>query len=75
MADAAMDYKEIRFVIEDELTEVYVLIYAKGDCPIGVQGWHHKTYPASLSVDKILEKMFTEKGGPLMWPLDAPQGI
>lgn len=71
MAAAAQKYRELRFVIEDELTQVYVLIDALGDCPIGVQGWHHKTFPASVPVVAIVEK-FGGADDPVLWPLNAP---
>lgn len=62
--------REVRFVIEDELTQCYVLTDAIGDCPMGVQGWHHKTFPASKSAKDILE-------GPdfpdyVLWAQEAP---
>lgn len=62
---------EIRFVLEDELTECYVAVEAEGDCPIGVQGWHHKTFPKSQTAQQILDNM-THADGYLLWPQDAP---
>ena len=56
MARATATIKQIQFVIEGELTEAYVFVEADGDAPIGVQGWHHKTFPASMSVKDILER-------------------
>jgi hypothetical protein len=60
--------KKVLFVIEPELTHCYVAVDAEGDCPLGVQGWHHKTFPASMSALDILKGDFDY----LMWPLDAP---
>ncbi len=71
MANSQAIYKEVRIVIEDELTQVYVLIEATGDSPLGVQGWHHKTFPASKNAIEILNS-FT-KDSPVLWPLDAPK--
>lgn len=68
---ATMTYQELRFVIGDELTQVYVLIEAGGDCPMGVQGWHHKTFPPSRSCAEILQVMFTTDDCAL-WPQKAP---
>ena len=68
---AGQRYRELRFVIEDELTQVYVLIEALGDCPLGVQGWHHKTFPASKSVQQILEEG-VKGDDPVLWPLSSP---
>ena len=70
MGKASMEYKEIRFVIEDELTQVYVLVEARGDCPLGVHGWHHKTFPASKSVRDIANSDEFEDA--VLWPLNAP---
>ena len=70
MGKASMEYKEIRFVIEDELTQVYVLIEAHGDCPLGVQGWHHKTFSASKSIIDIANSNEFENS--FLWPLNAP---
>jgi hypothetical protein len=72
MGKASMATKELRFVIEDELTQVYVLIEAIGDCPLGVQGWHHKTFPASHSVLDILRDI-ARSDDPVMWSQEAPR--
>jgi hypothetical protein len=67
--------REMRFVIEDEVTEVYVRIDAVGDCPLGVQGWHHKTLPAATSALEILSMIASGKlESPTLWPLEAPRG-
>lgn len=75
MGAAGMKYREIRFVIEDELTQCYVLIEALGDCPLGVQGWHHKTFPPSVNVMQILEGFAKKEpgGDPVLWSQEAPQ--
>lgn len=61
--------KEVRFIIEDELTQVYVLCDAIGDCPLGVQGWHHKTFPASRTIVDVLRNDVCKY---LEWPEKAP---
>lgn len=71
MSDAGYNIREWRFIIEDELTQVYVHLEAWGDCPIGVQGWHHKTYPKSKSVQDILIEACKE--GVVLWPQAAPE--
>ena len=73
MGKAAVEYQEIRFVIEDELTQAYVFCRAIGDCPTGVQGWHHKTFPKSVAVTDIFQKMFGGADDCLLWPLNAPK--
>lgn len=71
MSYAGIEYKEIRIVIQPELTQVYVLIDAIGDCPIGVQGWHHKTFPASKNASEIVGSLGQDD--PVLWPLNAPE--
>lgn len=73
MAWAGQKYREVRLVIEDELTQCYVLIEALGDCPLGVQGWHHKTFPPSMNCVQIIESM--GKDDPVLWPQNAPKGV
>lgn len=71
MSYAGMKYREVRFVIEDELTQVYVYIEALGDCPLGVQGWHHKAFPASRSIQDIVATLGTDD--PVLWSQEAPK--
>lgn len=70
MGKASSRIREVRFIIEEELTQTYVLSDAIGDCPTGVQGWHHKTFPASLSVMDIVQNEIPHY---LDWPLEAPK--
>jgi len=72
MGKASFTIKEERFVIEEELTQVYVAITTEGDSPIGVQGWYHKTFPASKSVLDIVSEMWT-KDNPLEWSRRSPK--
>ncbi len=69
--NARYNFRELRWVIEDELTQVYVLLEALGDCPIGVQGWHHKTFAASKPAEDIWKEAAQDA---IMWPLSAPRG-
>lgn len=62
--------KKVLFVFEPELTQVYIAVDAVGDCPIGVQGWHHKTYPASKNILEIMQE--EEFRRYLLWSLEAP---
>lgn len=71
MAAASTKTREIRFAIGDELTHVYVLIDAIGDCPLGVQGWHHKAFGPSRTCEDILHAMFTTDSC-VLWPQAAP---
>lgn len=72
MGKCGVVYREIRFVIEDELTQVYVLMDGVGDCPLGLQGWHHKTFPASKPIVEIVTEGFTTDDCKL-WPQAAPK--
>lgn len=71
MGYAGMKYKEVRFIVNDELTEAYVLIEALGDYPLGVQGWHHRTFPPSQTISDIIEGFRQES--PVMWSQEAPR--
>ena len=76
MADASYDIREERFVIDPEITHVYIFLEAHGDCPIGVQGWHYKAFPASIPVIDIIGKHMWlgtgEDDDPVLWPQKAP---
>ncbi len=62
--------REVRFIIEEELTHCYVAVDALGDCPLGVKGWHHKAFGKSKSAVDILNgKDFPEH---VLWPQEAP---
>lgn len=56
-------------ISDDDLTEVWVMIDALGDCPIGVQGCHHKTLPAHTSLDEV---MMGIDASAMLWPLEEP---
>lgn len=69
MAGAGYNFREIRIVIEDDQTHCYVLLEALGDCPDGVQGWHHKAFPVQMSGKTV----YMESVRALDWPLEAPK--
>lgn len=75
MANTEIAVQEIRINCRDEqVTEVYVFIEnLSNDGLIGVQGWHHKTFPARMSLMAILQAWADGKEEPLMWPLKAPE--
>lgn len=75
MANTEIAYQEIRIDVRDpELTQVYVMIdNLSNDGMIGVQGWHHKTFPARMSVLDIIQAWSDGKEDPLMWPQKAPE--
>ncbi len=71
MGKASYNFREVRIVIEDDLTHCYVLLEAVGDCPLGVQGWHYKVFPPKKSAIDVL----TESVAALEWPQAAPKGF
>ncbi len=72
MGKATATYREMRFIIEDELLQVYVLIEAGGDVPFGVQGWHHKTFPASVAAVDVFTLWADGEESPILWAQQAP---
>lgn len=69
MANTQVTFKELRVILEDELTQVYVRCLSN-DGSWGIDGWHHKTFPASKSTIDILNSLDVDT--PIMWPLNAP---
>jgi hypothetical protein len=72
MGKCSVEYRELRFIIEPELLQVYVAMDAVGDCPLGIQGWHHKTFPASVNAQEVMQLWHDGKEDPVMWSQDAP---
>lgn len=73
MGKASAEILEIRFVIQPELTQVYFLYRGHGDVPLGVTGWHHKTFPKSTSVLDIIQTHAKGEDDPLLWSMEAPE--
>ena len=73
MSNTNIYVRRIVFDIEDELTQMYVALDAFPDAPIGVQGWHHKTFPASKSCIEIMQEIAagTEESW-ILWPQKVP---
>jgi hypothetical protein len=69
MGAAGFNFREIRFIIKDEITHAYVLLEEWGDCPIGVQGWHTKSFPTSVPLMDILKTIGEDA---ILWPQQAP---
>lgn len=74
MANTKIAYEEIRFDVRDEqMTQCYVLIKnLSNDGMLGVQGWHHKTFPARMSVLDIVQAWNAGEEEPLLWSQKAP---
>ncbi len=77
MANTKIAYQELRIDVRDpELTHVYVMIdNLSNDGLPGVQGWHHKVFPASMSMVDIVQAWADGKENPLMWPQNAPDSL
>lgn len=73
MATGYYETLEVRFIIEPELMQVYVFMQADAECPIGVQGWHHKTFGKSVSTLDVLNLWAKGEDNPVYWPLSAPK--
>lgn len=74
MGKATVEVLEIRFKIEPELTQAYIFFQGHGDCPEpGTTGWHHKTFPKSVSVIDIIKAHADGTDDPLLWSLEAPE--
>jgi hypothetical protein len=72
MANALYEVLELRFKIEPELLQVYVCCGPTSDGTLGVQGWHHKTFPKSRDVLDVLTKEIAKQDF-LLWGQEAPQ--
>jgi len=70
MANTHVYFRELRIILEEELTQVYVYMDAYVDVPLGIQGWHHKTFPKSKSAVDIINTFGEDD--PMLWPQEAP---
>jgi hypothetical protein len=77
MADSSYELVEIRFdTRHPELTDVYVYIETKGDSPHMIQGWHHKTYPATMTTGAVHAKLMgSQEDNPIFWPRRSPPEV
>lgn len=73
MGKAIYSIDEIRMNFRDpELIEVFVCVTIMGDVPLGVQGWHHKTFPSRVPGLDIYTAMFTGEDNPVLWHQETP---
>lgn len=74
MADCEVFVREVRFVLGDEATHVYVLMEGRGDCPFFVDGWHHKKFDAGMSIEDIVAGLSDgdDEDNPMAWARMAP---
>lgn len=74
MANTQIEYQEVRFDVRDEdLTHAYVYIHCLNDAPAGIEGWHHKTFPSSMSILDIMTAWNKGEENPITWSLQAPK--
>lgn len=74
MGQAAVEYIEIRFDVRNpETTNVYVLCRGLGDCPHFIDGWHHKAFPAGISMQEIINNHLWKDEDPILWEHKAPE--
>lgn len=69
MGECKQEFMEVQFVIEPETTECYVRLKAIGDCPINLDGWHHKSFHKDVSVLDILKDHVPDAA---LWENKAP---
>lgn len=72
MSDSHYDITELRFVFRPDATHVYAYAQPLDDCPIGIQGWHHKAFPTSMSTIDILQAWAQGEETPILWPIEMP---
>ena len=71
MGKSSFSIDEIRFDVRDpDITKVCVFCTAQGDAPSNTQGWHYKTFPASITTLELFTKHLS---GCVLWPLDTPE--
>ena len=74
MANTQVDCLELRINVSDpELTHAYVFYKClNGEFYPGVDGWHHKVFPASMSMRDIINAWAEGKEKPMEWDMGAP---
>lgn len=74
MGNCSVIYREIRFNVDHEdVTDVYVLVDAKGDCPHTLPGWYHKQFLGLMPTAQLHAQIFTtEDMTPIYWEKRNP---
>lgn len=72
MANANYEVLEFRVVIKPELSELYILCGPTSDGTLGVQGWHKKVIPASVSALPALQQALIDCSYLTEWDTGAP---
>ena len=70
---ASVEICEVRFIIEPEQTHCYVAYGPVSDGTLGVQGWHKRSFPASMSLIDILNGIGDGSiESAMLWGQEAP---
>ena len=81
MGNCHVSLDEIRINVENQTaTHVYALVRARGDCPLDMSGWYHKTFPVTLPTAEVYRMIVSGEESPLVgehWtrrrpPLERP---
>lgn len=75
VADTGYAIQEVRFDVRDkELTHVYMFVeIVSGEWMLGVEGWRHKVFPASMGMLDIMNAWAEGRENPLSWDMGAPK--
>jgi hypothetical protein len=74
MANTEVDCLELRIDVRDpELTHAYALYKClNGEFCLGIDGWHHKVFPASMSMLDIVNAWASGTERPMEWDMGNP---
>ncbi len=69
MGRCEINYNLVFFDVRDpRITEAYVFVETNGDCPPVFSGWHHRSFPSTVTTSEILANI--QKS--VEWPSEAP---
>ena len=75
MANAHIKFTEVRFLILDDRTQVFVHVAPAGpieDIPFQALGWHFAYFDATFSLMDIMESWKEGHFNPILWPTMEP---
>jgi hypothetical protein len=75
MVNAEVEVTELRFIINQDVNEVYAKVIVRGDVPANIEGWHHKTFPANVLIVDIINVMFTPTDDCVLWEKLEPDTV
>lgn len=66
MGKCHVSLDEIRINVENQAaTHAYVLVRMRGDCPLDMTGWYHKTFPVTLPTSEVYRLIVSGDESPL----------